>query len=185
MLSPKLKIGFRMAEVRRRPEMLIAVTIHTTSLQGALVVIVVAAQAVLFKAQPGKILFKQFLIIDKIFFVTGFTLLFRMRAFQRITRKDMIEGVRIETDNLKVPSMMIVVAFIAMLILHFPRNVVTTIVVDQEFDGGMAIEALFVGNLFTQGVAFGAVGKPLKMSVHFGQFTRGYLSRCQMNTRKQ
>jgi hypothetical protein len=47
--------------------------------------------------------------------------------------------------------------------------------VNPHFYFLMAIEALFIRNFFTQGVALGTIGHSLQVFVHLGEVTRRYL----------
>ena len=74
----------------------------------------------------------------------------------------MIKTFSIEADNPEVPAMVFIVAVITFVIFYFFRCVITSAINNQPAYFIMAVEAFFVGYLFTQFMTFSAVAYSLE-----------------------
>ena len=92
--------------------------------------------------------------------------LFLMRPLQFISCKPVIELVLIKADNLEITAMMVVMACIACFSFYLGRRMVTAASADPFLYGFMACKAFFIGDLITEGVAFGAVAEAFQVGMY-------------------
>lgn len=95
-----------------------------------------------------------------------------MRPCQRVTRKLMVEFILIEPDDLEIDSMMVAVAFCAIVSFNLCRSMITQVEVDARFQLRMAGKALVVRYLVAEGVALGAVTDSFKMCMNGSKLAR-------------
>jgi len=80
-----------------------------------------------------------------------------MNSLQFVTGYCMVELIGVKPDHLKFPSMMVAVAFDTSTLSDLIGGMISSLVRYERRNYIMAIQALFIGNLFTQKMAFCAV----------------------------
>jgi hypothetical protein len=163
MFSQQPEGGIVMAKSGSRFELFIIMTGNTVHPQGSLVSIFVAVLAFQPQSKVGVISFTQFRIPDEFLFMTLAAIYPAMGPLKGVSCERVIEKVFIETDHFKFPSMVVIVARCTLLRFHFRGNVIPPVFIDPRSDLFVAIKALFVGNLFSQNMAFDTIGHPLQM----------------------
>lgn len=137
--------------------------------QGILVHIGVAGLAVPTQTQIRRGLFFQGRILDELRFVAFATVGGFVCAIQLVPRQVVVEFIFVETYEVEIPSVVVVVAGGAFLAFDFAGGVVTGALVQLAFDFFVAAQAFVVRNLIAQHVAFGAVGYPLQLGMWLRQ----------------
>jgi hypothetical protein len=168
----KPETGIVVVESGGRPEGFVPVAGDTIHPQGSLVEVVVAIRAFLPQPQVSACPFPEFLIPDEFLFMTLAAIDSSMSALKRIPSQAVIELVPVETDHLKIPAVMIVMAGGTFLPFHLRRNMIAAVGIDPRCDLPVAVQAFLVGNLLAQDMAFHTVGHPFQVFMCFCEVTR-------------
>jgi hypothetical protein len=80
-----------------------------------------------------------------------------MSTLKIISCKGVIKVISINTDHLKVFTMVIAVTFSALLSPNFSRGMISLASGYSDSNVQVTIQAFLTGNFFSQGMAFGAV----------------------------
>lgn len=93
-----------------------------------------------------------------------------MTSCKRIAGLVVVKIISVKVNNLKVSSMVLVVARCALSVFYLLARMVTAPGANQTPDLVVTVKTFAVQDLFTQFVAFGAVGDALKPGVSTRQF---------------
>ena len=121
------------------------------------------------EAQVSSRTFPERLVADEFFLVAPGTIDPSMGPLEVIACQGVIETGLVETDHLEVPAVVIVVAGSTFLSFHLCRYVIAPGSLDPGVDLFMTVEALPVGDLLSQYMAFDAVGHPFQVGMGLGQ----------------
>ena len=157
-------------------------TCHT---QRSLVDIRMAGEAFLFEPQVGAGPFFQLCIGDELLFVALAAVDLPVFPLQFVPGKRMVEVVLLKADHLEIPSVVIVVAGGTFFAIDFAGCMVAPSGIDPRIDLGVAGEALFVGYLLPEHMAFSAVGDSFQVFVGLCQVTRGELGGKRQGVKQQ
>lgn len=94
-----------------------------------------------------------------------------------VSREVVIKAVNVETDDLKVASMMFAVALDTVLTPHPGRDVKPPAGVNSFPEFCVAVEAFVIGYFIAESMALCAVGQTFQMGVRISQVARRDLSR--------
>ena len=130
-----------------------------------------------FPAEPqiSIIPFFQFPVADIIRLVALATIYRCMLSLQVVSGQRMVEPVLVKTYDVEITTMMVAVAGDALFPFRLPGCMKSRSPVNPAFNFIMATQALIIGNLISQNMAFRAVRYPFQVGVHFGQITRRQL----------
>ena len=82
---------------------------------------------------------------------------------KRISCHGVVELVPVEADHFKITAVVIIMTGGTFLSFHLGRNMITPVGIDPGSNLLVAIQAFFIGDLFTQDMAFHAVGHPFEV----------------------
>ena len=83
----------------------------------------------------------------------------------------MIKFIRVEAYDLKIPSMMIIMANKAIFVSDLFRRMVPFVYVDPGFDLFMAVETFIIGHFITKSMTLSTVGSSFQVFVNFSKIT--------------
>jgi hypothetical protein len=90
-------------------------------------------------------------------------------SLQHVSCQGVIELVPVKADHLKIPAMMVIMTGGTLFSLYFRRSMITPVFSGQGCNFLVAIQAFLIGDLFSQYMAFDAVGHPFQMGMGPGK----------------
>jgi len=135
------------------------------------VIVGMTAYTGLIKSQIGEFFLFDIGFLNKCGFMAIVAFLFGMCTLQPEPGQAVIEGFGIEFNNLKIPAMVIVVAFNTVFAFYCDRGMISFSDIDPCFQFGMTSQAFGIGNLFPKFMAFGTVRHPLQVCMCLHQFS--------------
>jgi len=172
VFSKKPETGVTVVEPGCRTEFVVTMAGGALRTQRPLVEIVMAIRTLLSEPQESTCPFPEIPVPDEFFFMALAAINPAVGSLKRIPCQGVIKLLLVESDQLKIPAVVVVVARSTFLAFDFGRNMIAHVVIDPGCNLLMAVQALLVGNLFPQDVAFDAVGHPFQVGMGFCKVPR-------------
>ena len=159
-------------------KLLRSMAFRAVSVEGVLVVVVVAVNAGSAEAQKGIFSFSQLPVFNKIGLMAVAAVNAGMCSGEVVASQGVVKVVFIKMYHVELASVVFAVTGGAVLPLYFPRGVKPRIFVEPAFYFFMAFEAFPVGYFIAQLVALCTIGEAFQLGVCTGKVARRDLGVC-------
>jgi len=176
MLSCQLKSCIIMIKLWCRFKWFLSMAIQARGRKCSYMVICMTAKTFGTQTQVCTFLWLKLLIGDVFCGMTHLAILFCMRHTKIVSGKFVVEFCCIETDQLKILSIMLTMTCKTLFTSHISRWMITFFHTDSGLDLCMAYKTFCIRNFITKHMALSTIGKPLKVRMHIRQIARRQLS---------